>query len=149
MLSPWMSSVPVFLAPLMLFTVHTVFSVSQLCSEDPVNFIDTQQCGGTTLHLLFVGVQPQMLASHQLTILTRAFHPLSDHTAGDGMAQHLWKPTSTLLHQSKHLSFQQKYSLLPGGAGVPGTKRKMQQQQLLIKHTCINLAKCNRKWKYD
>lgn len=38
----------------------------------------------------------------QLTILTWAFHPLSDHTMGDRMASHLWRPTNTSLHQSKY-----------------------------------------------
>lgn len=36
------------------------------------------------------------------TILTWAFHPLSDHTTGDRMASRLWRPTSTSLHQSKY-----------------------------------------------
>lgn len=38
----------------------------------------------------------------RLAILTWAFHSPLDHTTGDCMASHLWRPTSISLHQRKH-----------------------------------------------
>lgn len=85
-----------------------------------VHGVRGERCDWSALHLSLVRVQPQMLGLWQLTILTRAFHPLSDHTTGDHMAPHLWRPTSTSLYiKANTTCFQQKYSCLHGGSCSP------------------------------
>ena len=70
----------------MFYAAHRLLILSLLLQV--LLYIVIQQCAGSALHLLLVGVQHQMLGS-RISILTWAFHPVSDHTAGGGLPLHL------------------------------------------------------------
>lgn len=112
--------------------------ISMKCTRSLLQHRDAERCTGRAVRWEYAApFSSEGSASDawlwQLTILTRAFHPLSDHTTGDHMASHLWRPTSTSLYiKANTTCFQQKYSCLHGGAAVP-EEWKMQQQQILNK----------------